>query len=63
MTKTKMSSQAFEKAQSQFREGVYHGLIHGCKDTDNKSIHYKEGYEYGIYLYRILEETWRAMKF
>ena len=52
-----MSSQAFEKAQSQFREGVYHGLIHGCKDSDNKSIHYKEGYEYGIYLYRILEET------
>ena len=34
-----------------FKDGVTDGLIHGERDEKQESYYYKQGYDFGVYLY------------
>tara|TARA_B100000029_G_C17207458_1_gene826748 strand:- start:318 stop:512 length:195 start_codon:yes stop_codon:yes gene_type:complete len=34
-----------------FKDGVADGLLHGERDEKQGSHYYKQGYDYGVYLY------------
>ena len=36
---------------NEFKDGVADGLIHGEKDENKSHHYYKQGYDYGVYLY------------
>ena len=36
---------------NEFKDGVADGLIHGEKDENKPHHYYKQGYDYGVYLY------------
>mgnify|MGYP003141116892 CR=1 FL=1 len=41
---------------NEFKDGVADGLIHGEKDENKSHHYYKQGYDYGVYLYGELIE-------
>jgi hypothetical protein len=36
---------------SDFKDGTYDALVYGIRSETNKTLHYKEGYDFGLVLY------------
>ena len=39
------------KVIEKFKDGIADGLLHGKRDDKQSHHYYKQGYDYGIYLY------------
>ena len=43
------------KILDDFKDGTYDALIYGVRSETNKTLHYKEGYDFGITLFCTME--------
>ena len=46
-----LSRQVNHNVLKAFKDGVADGLLHGERDDKQGSHYYKQGYDYGVYLY------------
>ena len=44
------------ETKTDFKDGVFDGLMVGIRDEDNYTHDYKEGYDFGVVLYTEIEE-------
>lgn len=51
MDMTELSRQVNHNVLKAFKDGVADGLLHGERDEKQGSHYYKQGYDYGVYLY------------
>ena len=51
MDMNEFSRQLEHNVLKAFKDGVADGLLHGERDERQGSHYYKQGYDYGIYLY------------
>ena len=51
MDMNELSRQVNHNVLKAFKDGVADGLLHGERDDKQGSHYYKQGYDYGIYLY------------
>ena len=51
MDMNELTRQVNHNVLKAFKDGVADGLLHGERDTKQGSHYYKQGYDYGVYLY------------
>ena len=51
MDMNELSKQVNHNVLKAFKDGVADGLLHGERDDKQGSHYYKQGYDYGVYLY------------
>ena len=51
MDMNELSRQGNHNVLKAFKDGVADGLLHGERDEKQGSHYYKQGYDYGVYLY------------
>ena len=51
MDMNELSRQVYQNVLKAFKDGVADGLLHGERDEKQGSHYYKQGYDYGVYLY------------
>ena len=51
MDMNELSRQVNHNVLKAFKDGVADGLIHGERDGNQSHHYYKQGYDYGVYLY------------
>ena len=51
MDMNELSRQVNHNVLKAFKDGVADGLLHGKRDDKQSHHYYKQGYDYGVYLY------------